>query len=162
TTGNVRVVNQGARNLGFNSYNDAVYRNVTLSFTAGSSSAAIRFSDGGLQGIDDESWGIDNVVVKNGATTVFADNFESGSANAAWSNATVNSDDVATFSRFSGRFSNNASQTLNLSGLSAGQSYTLSFDLLVLDSWDGNNLSAGPDLIDVSVDGVSKLRETLA
>ena len=32
----------------------------------------------------------------------------------------------------------------------------------MLDSWDGNNPSAGPDLIDVSVDGMSLLRETLA
>ncbi|MGS0756098.1 beta strand repeat-containing protein, partial [Roseateles sp. GG27B] len=161
STGDVRVVNQGARDLGFSSYADAVYRNVTLSFTAGASTSVINFSDGGLQALDDESWGLDNVVVRSGATTVFSDNFESGTANAAWSNSTVNSDAVAAFSRFSGRF-NNASQRLNLSGLSAGQTYTLSFDLLVLDSWDGNSPSGGPDLIDVSVDGVSKLHETLA
>ena len=73
TTGNVRVVNRGVSNLGATSfYLDAIYRNVTASFTAGSSSAAVRFSDGGLQGVDDESWGIDNVVVKRGATTVSA------------------------------------------------------------------------------------------
>jgi hypothetical protein len=160
TTGDVRVVNQGSRDLGFGGYNDAVYRNVTVNFTAGSSNAVIRFSDGGLQVISDESWGIDNVVVRQGGSTVFADDFESGAA-ANWSNGTVNSDAIATFSRFSGRFSS-ASQTLNLIGLSAGQNYTLSFDLLVLDSWDGADPSAGPDLIDVSVDGVSVLRETLA
>ena len=161
TTGDVRVVNQGSVNLGFNSYADAVYRNVTLSFTAGGPTSTIAFSDGGLQDISDESWGLDNVVVKDGATTVFADNFESGTASAAWSNPSVNSDAVAMFSRFGGRF-NNTSQRLSLSGLTAGKTYTLSFDLLALDSWDGNNPSAGPDLIDVSVDGVSKLHETLA
>ena len=53
-------------------------------------------------------------------------------------------------------------QQLNLAGLTAGQAYTLVFDLLVLDSWDGNNTSNGPDLIDVSIDGTSRLRETLA
>ena len=165
TTADVRVVNQGSANLGFSgSYADAVYRNVTVSFTAGSSTAAVRFADGGLEGLANESWGIDNVTVRRGDARVFADTFESGSANAAWSDPSVDASDLATFSRFSGRFSNGVGQTLNLAGLTAGQTYTLSFDLLVLDSWDGNSTSAGagPDLIDVSVDGVSKLRETLS
>ena len=133
-----------------------------VSFTPSASTASVRFADGGLQGLADESWGIDNVLVRRGATTVFSDNFESGTANAAFSDGTVNADARGSFSRFSGRFSDNASQTLNLSGLTAGQLHTLSFDLLVLDTWDGNNPSAGPDLIDVSVDGTSVLRETLA
>ncbi|MEY2842731.1 MAG: hypothetical protein RI920_768, partial [Pseudomonadota bacterium] len=163
TTADVRVVNQGSRNLGAStSYVDAVYRNVSLSFTAGSTTAAVRFADGGLTGLSDESWGIDNVVVKRGDATVFLDNFESGTANAAWSDPTVDANDLATFSHYSGRFSGGAGQVLNLSGLSAGQTYTVSFDLLVLDTWDGSNPSVGPDLIDVSVDGVSKLRESLA
>ncbi len=158
----MRVVNQGSANLGFGGNADAVYRNVTVSFTPSASTASVRFADGGLQGLADESWGIDNVLVRRGATTVFSDNFESGTANAAFSDGTVNADARGTFSRFSGRFSDNASQTLSLSGLTAGQLHTLSFDLLVLDTWDGNNPSAGPDLIDVSVDGTSVLRETLA
>jgi len=139
-----------------------VYRQVTVNFTPSASSAVVRFGDGGLQGVADESWGIDNVVVRRGEAIVFADDFESGTANAAWSEGSVNSEGIAAFTRFSGRFSNNASQALSLSGLSAGQSYSLRFDLLVLDSWDGNNTSYGPDLIDVSVDGVSVLRETLS
>ena len=68
---------------------------------------------------------------------------------------------MAIFSRFGGRY-NNTNQRLTLGGLTTGQSYTLSFDLLVLDSWDGANQSTGPDLIDVSIDGTSRLRETLA
>ena len=37
-----------------------------------------------------------------------------------------------------GRFGNGTgSQTLNLGGLTAGQTYTLAFDLYALDSWDG-------------------------
>ncbi|MDH3461143.1 MAG: hypothetical protein OEM00_09250, partial [Burkholderiaceae bacterium] len=157
STGDVRVVNQGWRNLGFSGSADAVYRNVNVSFTAGSANATVRFADGGLQSLADESWGIDNVVVRQGATPVFADDFENG-ANAAWSNAGTDASDQGVFTRFSGRF-NNASQTLNLTGLTAGQTYDLSFDLIVLDSWEGSN---GPDLIDVSVDGVSLLNETLA
>ena len=45
TTGEVRVVNQGSRDMGFASYNDAIYRNVSINFTPSSSSATIRFSD---------------------------------------------------------------------------------------------------------------------
>jgi hypothetical protein len=74
----VRVVNRGTANLGFSSYTDSIYRQVTVSFTAGSSSAAVRFADGGLEDINNESWGLDNVLVKQGASTVFSDNFEAG------------------------------------------------------------------------------------
>ncbi|MBX9717205.1 MAG: pre-peptidase C-terminal domain-containing protein, partial [Burkholderiaceae bacterium] len=162
TTGNIRVVNHGTSNLGFSSYTDSVYRKLTLSFTAGSTTATVRFADGGLEDINNESWGIDNVLVKQGASTVFADDFEAG-AKAQWSNQATDASNPGTFTRFSGRFGNGTSgQALNLAGLTAGQTYTLSFDLYAIDSWDGNSTSAGPDLIDVSVDGTSVLRETLA
>ena len=46
TTGDVRVVNIGARNLGFHgSYPDSVYRNVTVNFTAGSATRRSSRSD---------------------------------------------------------------------------------------------------------------------
>ncbi|MGE0642375.1 MAG: Ig-like domain-containing protein [Nitrospira sp.] len=160
TTGDVRVVNQGFQDLTVNGLPDAAYRSVTLNFDAGSDTAVIRFSDGGLQGLTDESWGLDNVSVRQGGTTVFTDSFENG-AKAAWSNRTVDGNAIAAFSRFSGRFSS-ASQTLTLTGLTAGQRYTLSFDLYVLDSWEGSDPFSGPDQIDVTVDGISLLRETLA
>ncbi|SEF48157.1 Ig-like domain (group 3) [Nitrosospira multiformis ATCC 25196] len=159
-TGEVKVVNTGASNLGFTSYNDAIYRNVTTTFTANSSTAVLRFADGGLQDINDESWGIDNVVVKQGSTTVFADTFEGG-AKANWSNQITNRNALGTFSEFSGRFGN-ASQVLNLSGLTAGQTYTLSFDLYALDSWEGSHPTAGPDLIQITADGQQIFRETFA
>ncbi|MCP5762317.1 hypothetical protein NL346_27390, partial [Klebsiella pneumoniae] len=69
-TGDVRVVNEGWRNLGFGGYPDAVYRNVSVSFTAAGSTATIAFSDGGLQDINSQSWGLDNVSVSDGATTI--------------------------------------------------------------------------------------------
>jgi hypothetical protein len=86
------------------------------------------------------------VVVRNGATVVFSDNFEAASAAPQWSDGSINSDAPATLGRFSGRF-NTTSQQLALSGLSAGQTYTLSFDLLVLDNWHGNNPATGPNMI---------------
>ena len=68
------------------------------------------------------------------------------------------------FTQFSGRFSsfNNPAQTLSLSGLTAGQSYTLSFDLYVLDSWDGTNPSGGPDQFEVSADGTLLMRDAFS
>ena len=71
------------------------------------------------------------------------------------------------FTKFLGRFSNGG-DTLNLSGLTAGQTYTLHFDLYALDSLDGQGgiLSGsgniipsqyGPDELNVTVDGTQKL-----
>ena len=161
STGDIKVVNTGAGpTLGFNSYPDAIYRNVTLSFTPGSSSATLRFGDDGLQDISDESWGLDNVRVSQGATTVFSDTFE-GAAQAQWSQSATDNSVPGVFTRFSGRFGNLA-QTLTLSGLTAGQATTLSFDLYVLDSWDGTNTSSGPDQFEVSADGQLLMREAFS
>src|SRR5262249_12883850 len=69
TSGNVTLntVNNPV-NLGFSGYGDTIYRGITLSFTAGSGTEQVRFADGGLQGVGDESWGIDNVGVAAAAT----------------------------------------------------------------------------------------------
>ncbi len=51
-------------NLGFAGWRDAIYRGVSFTFDdPGTSTLAIQWQDGGLQGISDESWGIDNVKV---------------------------------------------------------------------------------------------------
>lgn len=161
TTGDIRVVNQNWRQLGGGStYADGVYRNVTVQFKANASTSQIRFADGGLEGLNNESWGLDNVRVSQGATTIFSDNFENG-ASPKWSDGRIDDNQIGNFSRYSGRFSSE-SQTLNLTGLTAGQTYTLTFDLLVLDSWDGISPNNGPDLLDVNVDGTSVFRENFA
>src|SRR6185437_14156370 len=103
---------------------------------AASSTSSINFSDGGMEGIGNESWGIDNVSVGQGITTIFSDNFESGAANAAWSQNVVDTSTPGTFTNFLGRFSSGG-DTLNLSGLTPGQTYTLKFDLYAIDSLDG-------------------------
>lgn len=64
TTGAVSLRNVGLRNLGFGGNVDAVYRTVTVNFTANGTTASIQFSDEGLQGVGDESWGLDNVFVR--------------------------------------------------------------------------------------------------
>lgn len=46
---------------GRTSYNDAIYRNITIKFDApNDSKVRISFRDAGLGGVADESWGIDN------------------------------------------------------------------------------------------------------
>ena len=45
-----------------NNYRDSVYRRISLNFTLPKGDQInVRFADGGLQGLNDESWGIDNV-----------------------------------------------------------------------------------------------------
>ena len=168
TTGTVQLVNVATRDLGFStSYPDAIYRGMTVQFTATGATSAINFADGGLEGINNESWGIDNVSVAHGATTIFSDNFESGAANAAWTQNVVDTSTPGAFTSFLGRFSNGG-DTLNLSGLTAGQSYTLHFDLYAIDLLDGLGVTVdgsgnivpaqfGPDELNVTVDGSRKL-----
>jgi hypothetical protein len=160
-TGDVKVVNIAKQNLGYNGYADGIYRKVTLTFTPSSTTATLRFADDGLQGAGDESWGIDNVTVKQGATTVFQDDFE-GAAKANWSSSAIAADAPGVFSTYSGRFSN-GEQKLSLSGLTAGQTYTLTFDLYAIDSWDGSGVSSvGPDQFEVSANGTLLMREAFS
>ena len=94
STGEVRVAAIGSRNLGFGSAVDQVHRGITLIFTPGSETATLHFADGGLQGLDSETWGLDNVRVTRGGTTVFEDDFEGG-AKAQWSSGAIESEAVA-------------------------------------------------------------------
>ena len=61
-----RAPDVGPVHLGFNQgWADSIYRAVTLEFTLPDAASPIlnTWSDGGLQGMVDESWGIDNVEV---------------------------------------------------------------------------------------------------
>ena len=161
TTGNVTVyAPRASQNLGFSSYNDSVYRNITVPFTAQGTLDSIKFSDGSLQGIGDESWGIDNVKVLDASNNVvYSTNFENG-AGPEWSNRTTDNSYPATFTQFLGRFSND-STFLSLANLTAGGKYTLHFDFYAIDSWDGNTSSgSGPDYFDVGVDGTRLFHNT--
>jgi hypothetical protein len=158
SSGDVRVSNVASANLGYGSWPDAVHRQLSVQFTASAATAAINFADGGLEGLDNESWGLDNVSVRHGADTVFSDDFEAG-AKANWVNPLTNADTAQLLTRYSGRF-NNGSQTLNLDNLTAGETYTLRFDLYALDSWDG--AAGNPDQISVSVDGTTLFARTVS
>ena len=55
----------GGQNFGWwSSYADSIYRGIAIPFVATTTSTAIRFYDGGLEGLSNESWGIDNVGVR--------------------------------------------------------------------------------------------------
>ena len=78
-TGSLRVTSVGSRNLGFGDANDAIHRGITLEFTPTGGTVELRFADGGLQGLSDEAWGLDNVQITRDAAAIFSDDFQ-GSA----------------------------------------------------------------------------------
>ncbi len=56
---------EGSANYGFNQgYADAVYRNIEVTFTATNAITQIGFAGQNLEGIGNESWGVDNVSVR--------------------------------------------------------------------------------------------------
>lgn len=89
------------------------------------------------------------------AQTPYFTDFESG-AGTEWSNTTTDNTYPEAFSRFTGRFGNQG-QTLSLSNLTVGASYTISYDLYVLDSWDG-----GGDTMGIQVDGFDAFKYTFS
>jgi hypothetical protein len=54
----------GGKNFGWGAANDAVYRNIRVNFVATAAQTPIRFFGSDLQGVNDESWGIDNVRLR--------------------------------------------------------------------------------------------------
>ena len=68
-TGAITVTTIGSQNLGFSSSSDAIYRDLTLSFTATGATTEIFFTDEGLESLSNESWGLDNVTVALGGRT---------------------------------------------------------------------------------------------
>ncbi|MCP5526590.1 MAG: VCBS repeat-containing protein, partial [Verrucomicrobiales bacterium] len=90
------------------------------------------------------------------ATAAYTTDFEGG-AGAGWSSATTDSSVPVPFTEFSGRFGNSA-QTLTLTGLNAGEAYTLLFDLYIIDSWDGGS----SDYFNIAVDGAQVFHHTFS
>ncbi len=88
-------------------------------------------------------------VITAGASVPYATDFENGIGR-EWTLGVVDNQESRMFSSFSGRF-NNSQQTLTLTNLVPGQSYTVGFDFYALDSWDGNSQN---DLFNIRVNGV--------
>ena len=118
--------------LGYGGWNDAVYGDVELRFVAGAGVNRIVFEGVNLQGVGDESWGLDNVRVSAvGGAQVYGEDFEDG-AGSEWSQGRTEGPVIGNFSRYSGRFSQER-QVLELNGLSAGVESVLRFEQLVID-----------------------------
>jgi len=80
-------------------------------------------------------------------TTVYTNDFSSG-AGSAWSNTSTS--DAPNGQSFLGQFGN-TNTTLTLDGLAAHNSVTISFDLYVIRSWDGNSYANGPDIWGINI-----------
>ncbi|MDX2146694.1 MAG: hypothetical protein SFZ23_04160 [Planctomycetota bacterium] len=99
--------------------------------------------------------------------TFYTNNFESASLDARWGGNSRISFHSA-FSNFNGRFSFSELATLNVDAprveprTDGSVAYTLTFDLYVIDSWDGNDTTWGRDEIRVAVNSRELLRETIA
>ena len=158
TTGDVKVFSLTQRDLGFSGYNDSVYRDVTVRFTATGTSTALRFEDLGLQSLSDESWGLDNVSVSrvSDSSQIYASDFESG-AGTEWSTRITDNSQLYSLTKFLGRFSGGGTN-LSLTTV-AGTEYELQFDFLAIDSWDGTAVSTGGDRFRVTVNGQERFNE---
>src|SRR6266511_2574598 len=90
-------------------------------------------------------------------TQIYTNGFE-GTVTAEWSTAIV--DTTPTGGRtFLGQFGNEI-VSLNLTNIPAHTNITIAFELFVIQSWDGNDLSGGPDIWDLRVAGSAALLHT--
>ncbi|MDX2119067.1 MAG: hypothetical protein SFY96_12880 [Planctomycetota bacterium] len=103
------------------------------------------------------------VVVASGAASAlgYVQDFQAGGALSEWSTVRYLDGNLTTRPgvRTLGRFAGNESTTLSLTGLDAG-TYTLSFRLYTIGSWDGQGPNAGPDYFGVQMNGSTFFRET--
>jgi RHS repeat-associated protein len=99
-----------------------------------------------------------NRVIDQSTTsaTVYQNDFQ-GSVGSEWSNTTVSTSPSG--EKFLGQFDNNT-VTLTLGSLPAHSSLTISFDLYIIRTWDGNNTTNGPDHWSLSVAGGPTLLDT--
>ena len=92
------------------------------------------------------------------AVQIYSNDFEGG-VGAEWSSSITDTTPVGS-RKFLGQF-NNGTVSLSLGGLAAHTGATVSFDLFVIQSWDGNGpTAAGPDAWNLSVVGGSTLLNT--
>ncbi len=84
------------------------------------------------------------------ATLIYSNNFE-GTVGPEWSYRITDVTPVG-HRRFLGQFNNNI-VSLTLNDLPTHKKITVSFELFIIDSWDGNNHTWGPDIWNLQVEG---------
>lgn len=57
-------------NFGYNHWTDDIYRNISINFTLSGDALNLNFYGQNLQGISDESWGLDNVSIDTNSAPV--------------------------------------------------------------------------------------------
>ncbi len=131
---------------------DSVYM-LKYTFLHSGETLVVDFVGLGLEGVADESWGLDNVWVwaaPAGSESFYFNNFEdSGNSLEEWSDPATDSTPVGGRT-FLGPFSD-SSVILTLNGLPPHDTATVECDLFVIDSWDGNGPTSGPDIWDLRV-----------
>jgi Ca2+-binding RTX toxin-like protein len=89
---------------------------------------------------------------------IYFNDFEKGIAN-EWSNQAFAMTPIGA-RRFLGKFSNSSVSLSLENNIFANSRISLDFDLYIIDSWDGNNASYGPDKFIVSLSNCQKLLDT--
>ena len=98
-------------------------------------------------------------TAKSHAQVFYQNDFE-GTVGSEWSSSAT-SQTPADARRFLGKFANNT-VNLSLSELPTHTEATLSFDLFIIDTWDGNDGEFGPDRWQVRQDGITLLDTTFS
>ena len=98
------------------------------------------------------------ILPSAGPVVVYAENFE-GAVGPEWSNTSTDTTPAGART-FLGRFGDKT-VSLDLTTLPAHSDVTVSFDLFVIETWDGNgDFCCGPDIFDLSVAGGPTLLHT--
>jgi hypothetical protein len=99
--------------------------------------------------------------VSRGAQVIYSNDFE-GTVGSEWSNTSTDITPVGA-RHFLGQFGSvsvDQSVTLTLSNIPTHTGITVSFDLYIIDSWDGHGIDVGPDIWDLTAVGVGDLLHT--
>ncbi len=92
------------------------------------------------------------------ATLIYSNDFENG-VGSEWSSSRIGYDDDT--SHFLGNFGNDT-VTLSLEGLPAHDTITVNFDLILWDSWDGENTRWGKDYQGLEADNTQVYEYTFS
>jgi hypothetical protein len=109
--------------------------------------------------VDVSVTGNDYAPVVGGLVELVNDDFQSG-VTGPWTNTSTTTAPADASRGFLGQFANQT-VSLPLSGIPSHTEVTISFDLYVLNSWDGNG-GAGPDRVTIAADGVALLDTTFS
>ncbi len=149
---------------------DKIYKQAWARFTADASYTFITFRSDPTTSVASRNFALDNVSVRTfafptvSASSGYTCDF-STVPGPEWSRQDSIND--TNFGFMGGRFGmpnyggsqDNTQLTLNVS---SGTTYYVAFDLYLIDSWDGNDTTWGPDYLRVYVNGTQVLSETFA